>query len=245
MLATIKKIMPYGAFCTLDEYEGKEAFLHISEVAPRWIKNIHEFLYEGQKIVAKVYRLVPEKEQIDISLKRVSDAERKRKLEEVRRAKRGEKLFEVAVREGKIEEGEAIAIREKLLGKFGELLTAFEEISAKGEKAVEDIRLPKDFLKSIVEVARRNIKKARAEVKETVSLTCYAPNGIEVIKEIFSKIKAKEGVEISVGYLGAPRYQITAIGDDFKSAEKAVEDVAAQISELGKGREISFERLKA
>lgn len=45
-IAVVKKIMPYGAFCTLTEYGDIEAFMHISEVAPRWIKNIHEFLSE-------------------------------------------------------------------------------------------------------------------------------------------------------------------------------------------------------
>ena len=68
VLATVKKIMPYGAFCTLDEYGNREAFVHISEVAPRWIKNIHEFLHEGQRLVAKVHKLVVEKNQIDLTL---------------------------------------------------------------------------------------------------------------------------------------------------------------------------------
>ena len=49
VIAVIKKIMPYGAFCSLPEYGNVEAFLHVSEVAPRWIKNIHEFISEGQK----------------------------------------------------------------------------------------------------------------------------------------------------------------------------------------------------
>ena len=37
VLSTVKKIMPYGAFCTLDEYSNREAFVHISEVAPRML----------------------------------------------------------------------------------------------------------------------------------------------------------------------------------------------------------------
>jgi translation initiation factor 2 subunit 1 len=37
VIATVTKIMPYGAFLSLKEYEGVEAFMHISEVAPRWM----------------------------------------------------------------------------------------------------------------------------------------------------------------------------------------------------------------
>ncbi|HQT44897.1 MAG TPA: S1 RNA-binding domain-containing protein, partial [Candidatus Micrarchaeota archaeon] len=91
VLATIKKIMPYGAFCALDEYQNKEAFVHISEVAPRWIKNIHEFLHEGEHVVAKVYNLILEKNQIDLSLKRVTPSEKKAKLEMVKRTRRADK----------------------------------------------------------------------------------------------------------------------------------------------------------
>ena len=73
VIATVKKIFPYGAFCSLDEYGGAEAFIHVSEVAPRWIKNIHEFLKEGQRIVAKVHRFVPEKNLVEISLRGPDD----------------------------------------------------------------------------------------------------------------------------------------------------------------------------
>src|SRR3989344_3328296 len=109
VLATVKKIMPYGAFCALDEYAGREAFVHISEVAPRWIKNIHEFLHEGQKLVAKVYHIEAEKNQIDLSLKRVTESERKAKMEGSRREKRADKLFEVAVKIAKSTKSESFA----------------------------------------------------------------------------------------------------------------------------------------
>ena len=82
VLAVIKKIMPYGAFCVLPEYKDAEAFLHVSEVAPRWIKNIHEFISEGQRHVVKIYHIDREKNQIDVSLKRVSEEEKKQVLKE-------------------------------------------------------------------------------------------------------------------------------------------------------------------
>ena len=92
VIVNIRKILPYGAFCILPEYNNMEAFLHVSEVAPRWIKNIHEFLSEGQQHVAKIYRLDREKNQVDISLKRVSEEEKKGKLEIIRTEKRAAKL---------------------------------------------------------------------------------------------------------------------------------------------------------
>ncbi|MDK2914747.1 MAG: translation initiation factor 2 subunit 1 [Thermococcaceae archaeon] len=81
VVATVKNIHPYGAFLKLDEYPGKEGFMHISEVAPTWVKNIRDYLKEGQKIVAKVIRVDPSKGHIDLSLKRVNQQQRKAKLQ--------------------------------------------------------------------------------------------------------------------------------------------------------------------
>ncbi|MBM3228880.1 S1 RNA-binding domain-containing protein, partial [Candidatus Parvarchaeota archaeon] len=158
VLAVIKKIMPYGAFCALEEYGNREAFVHISEVAPRWIKNIHEFLHEGQKVVAKIYQLVPEKNQIDLSLKRVSEAERKRKLEMVKRTRRADKLFEVAVAQSKISPSEVLAAKTKILSKYGDMFDALEEISVSGEEAIKDLKLDRGLAKALLGIAQKNIK---------------------------------------------------------------------------------------
>ena len=95
-------------------FGNREAFVHISEVAPRWIKNIHEFLREGQQLVAKVYHIEVEKEQIDLSLKRVTESERKAKMEGSRRERRADKLFEVALKIAKSTKNEEIAARQAL-----------------------------------------------------------------------------------------------------------------------------------
>ncbi len=39
-MATVKEVFDQGAYLTLDEYEGKEGMVHISEIASGWVKNI-------------------------------------------------------------------------------------------------------------------------------------------------------------------------------------------------------------
>jgi len=243
VLATIKKIMPYGAFCTLDEYAERESFLHISEVAPRWIKNIHEFLREGQKVVAKVYRIVEDKNQIDLSLKRVSEAERKRKLETAKREKRSEKLFELCVATAKLQPNEAQNARDKLLEKFGDLFDALEAISDGGEGALAGIKLDKGFVKALVDISQKNIKKPKAIISGTLSVICYAANGIDLIKDALTKAKSAPGATaVEVSYIGAPRYQLKVEADDFKTAEKAIDAIVEAIESALKGTpsEVSF-----
>jgi translation initiation factor 2 subunit 1 len=241
VLATVKKIMPYGAFCTLDEYASKEAFVHISEVAPRWIKNIHEFLHEGQKLVAKVYHIEAEKNQIDLSLKRVTESEKKAKMEGARREKRAEKLFEVAIKIAKSTKNESFAAETALQQKYGSLVDAVEAIGEKGDEALAGLKIEKGLVKAILEVASKNIKKARAEVNGILSLTSYAPNGVEIVRKILSGVPKSEGAVVQILYLGAPKYQIRVISDDFKKADKALEAIVHSVEESAKGSQAVVE----
>jgi translation initiation factor 2 subunit 1 len=234
VLAIVKKIMPYGAFCALDEYGGREAFVHISEVAPRWIKNIHEFLHEGQKLVAKVYHIEADKGQIDLSLKRVTESEKKAKMEGSRREKRADKLFEVALKIAKSTKAEETAARQLLASKHGSLIDAIEALSEKGEEALSGLKIERGLAKALLEVASKSIKKARAELNSVITLTSYSSNGVGEIKSLFASMKSPAGVESALLYLGAPKYQLRVVADDFKAAEKAMDGMVSQLQSEAK-----------
>lgn len=246
VIATVRKILPYGAFCTLDEYGDREAFIHISEVASRWIKNIHEFLKEGQKVVARVFRIVPEKNQIDLSLKRVSDIDRRRKIESYRKEKRAAKLFElVAKRLGKTEAQVLKDMGDELVEKFGNLYSAFEE-AVMSECSLDSIKAPAEWKSVFKEVAAQNIKKPRVRITGTLTLTCSDAEGIEVIKSILRS--STEGLDVEeearITYLGAPRYMVAITAPDYKKAEKAVAAVFKKVKDGIKDKEgcATFER---
>ena len=213
VIAVIKKIMPYGAFCSLPEYGDREAFLHVSEVAPRWIKNIHEFISEGQRVVVKVHHIDKEKNQVDISIKRVSEEEKKRKLELMQNEKRGAKLLEIALEGGKsLSLADATAEIEK---HFDDVYTCFREASLKGEEVLKKVDLPKGVKAKILEIAQKNIKKPVVTMIAIVTLSCYNADAISSIKKAF---EVPEGV--SVHYLGAPKYKVSLTAPDYKSGEK-------------------------
>ena len=80
ILATVTKVMDHGAYVTLDEYDDIQGFLHISEIAPGWIRSVNRFVKDGekesftcQKSEIKRYRLVTK-----TSFKRSKKAETKR-----------------------------------------------------------------------------------------------------------------------------------------------------------------------
>ena len=92
VLASVQRITDYGAYVTLDEYR-KEGLLHISEVSSGWVRNIRDFVREGQKVVLKVLRVNTEKEHIDLSLRRVSRRERREKVLSWKRERKADSLL--------------------------------------------------------------------------------------------------------------------------------------------------------
>ncbi|HLC69208.1 MAG TPA: S1 RNA-binding domain-containing protein [Candidatus Bilamarchaeaceae archaeon] len=226
VLIQIKKILPYGAFCILPEYNNAEAFLHISEVAPRWIKNIHEFISEGQRHVAKVYRIDKEKNQIDLSLKRVSEEEKKNKLLVSKQEKRAEKLLELALAQskGKVKPED---VRKKLEEHFGTVYDAFQQ-SSENDKILDEVTLPAAIKERIVEVAQKNIKRPMVGVSRILSITCYQPDGIEIIKKLLST----EDKKLKIRYLGAPRYQLLLTAKSYKEGERQLSHVVEDIKSL-------------
>jgi translation initiation factor 2 subunit 1 len=231
VLATVKKVMDYGAFCSLDEYEGREAFLHISEVASRWIKNIREFLHEGQHVVARVYKFVPEKNQIDLSLKRVTDADRKRKLDMSKREKRGGMLLMVAAKKLKVKKPEMDAVADELVRKWGDTYAAFEAVLTDGEKAFEGLQIDETWKKMLVTVAGESMKRQRASVSARLDLTSNEEKGIEIIKNAILAVKAPQGTEATFTYMGAPHYLLKIVAEDYKGAEKELARMAEEVCE--------------
>ena len=96
IVGTVYKVVNYGAFANLEEYAGKEAFIHISEVSSGWVKNIRDHVRENQKIVARVLRVNPKKGHVDASLKRIREDQRTKKIQQWKIEQKAEKFLELA-----------------------------------------------------------------------------------------------------------------------------------------------------
>ena len=85
VIATITKISDHGAYVTLDEYEKIQGFLHVSEIAPGWVRKVNKYVKEGEKKVLLVKKVGKVRKEIDLSLKQISKDQRKKKLLDVKR----------------------------------------------------------------------------------------------------------------------------------------------------------------
>lgn len=231
VIAVVKKIMPYGAFCTLPEYGDMEGFMHISEVAPRWIKNIHEFLSEKQKLVVKVHRVDREKNQVDLSLKRVNEAERKGKIEGKKKEVRATKLLQVAIKNSKTRKTFE-KLKEEVEAEYGDLYSFLEAVRDEGEDAFPGLDIPAELKTEILGIAEKYMKKPVVEITRVFTIACYEPDGIEVVKS------ALEGAPAH--YLGAGRYQMKLETEDPKAGEKEMDRFVSKIEKGLKGKDCTF-----
>src|SRR5512137_493107 len=98
VVGTVIKVQNFGAFVTLDEYPGKEGFIHIAEIATGWVKRIRNHIKEKQKVVCRVMNVDRKKENIDLSLKRVNEHQKREKIQEWKNAQKSKKLFEMVAK---------------------------------------------------------------------------------------------------------------------------------------------------
>ncbi len=233
VVATVKNIHPYGAFLILDEYPGKEGFMHISEVASTWVKNIRDYIKEGQKIVAKVIRVDPSKGHIDLSLKRVNQQQRKAKLQEFKRAQKAENLLKMAAE--KLGKDFNTAWREvwaPLEEEYGEVYAAFEDAAQNGIDVLRDI-IPEEWLAPLEEIVTSYVEVPTVTIDAEFEITVPKPNGIEIIKEALIKARDRANkeneIEVKFTYQGAPRYRIDITAPDYYKAEEVLESIAEEI----------------
>lgn len=241
VIGTVKTVKPYGAFVSLDEYDNKEGFIHIGEVATGWIKYIRDHIREGQKVVCKVLRVDPSRGHIDLSLKRVNEHQRREKIQEWKNERKAQKLFEiVAKRLGKEVDECYEEFGYELMERYGGLYPAFED-AAINEDALKDEGFDGEWIKVFTEVARENIVPPYVKISGYLELTTNAPDGIERIKKVLQEIESEN---ITVTYVGAPRYRVTVKAEDYKTAEDILQRAANRAIEMFKkmGGEGEFHR---
>jgi len=224
VVCKITKLFPNSAYAELVEY-GKTGMVHVSEVALKWVRDIREFLRVNQYVVCRVMR--SDKDSIQLSIKRVRKNEAESKLNEFKRENRAEKLLEMIAKEkGKSLDDAYKEVGFLLQEEFGSLYKAFET-ALKNPDLLRAKGVPQEWAKSIIETAAKSFGEKVYEVKAELEVSCYAPNGVEVIKNAFAN--ALKGTSVEARYLSSPRYMLVSRGKNIKKVKAEVQSVAEKI----------------
>jgi translation initiation factor 2 subunit 1 len=222
VVGTVAKVENYGAFVKLEEYPGKEGFIHVAEVAPGWVKYIRDYVRENQKIVTKVMAVHTKKGHIDLSLKQVNEHQRREKIQQWKNEQRAEKLFElIAERSGITPDHAWEEFGNRLVEEFGTLYGALEEV-ALNSKVLADEGFEGVWTENFIQVAQDSIVPPTVEIRGYFKLGITSPNGVDVIREALKMADQVEDDEITINvqYLGAPRYGVQVKALNYKDAEE-------------------------
>ncbi len=249
VIATIERITDYGAYVRLDEYD-KEGLLHVSEVASRWVRNIRDYIREGQKVVLKVLRVQADKGQVDLSRRRVTKREKKDKILLWKKDRKAESLLRTAAEKLNISFEEMYEKAGALIeNAFGDLHEGLEKTAKEGVEVLLDLSIEKELAVTLDEISKEKIQISSVNVRGILNLQNPKPKGVFLIKEALKKAKEvgeAEGTEVSVYLVSPPKYRIVVSADDYKSAESVLEKAtSAALDNISKsGGTGSFKREK-
>ena len=236
VVATITKIGDHGAYATLDEYDNIQGFLHASEVAHGWVRNINKFVKEGEKKVLLVKKIRKGREEIDLSLKQVSRDQQKKKLLDVKRFEKGKGIMKNIQEKSKLSNSDIEKLEDEILSKYDSVYDGIVDIATNGIKVFNELKLPKKTLSSIEEVSTK-IKLPSVEIRGILELTDSSSNGVENIKNSLQGFEKADHKNIKILYVGAPKYRISITASDFKSAEKTLKPILEDIEKnIGKNK---------
>jgi len=229
VIATIKKTGDHGAYVSLDEYDDIQGFLHISEIAPGWVRKVTKYVKEGDKKVLLVKKIQANRAEIDLSLKQISKEQRKKKLLDVKRFEKEQGILKNIQDKVNLSSEEVDDLEEKLLSKYKSVYDAVIDIGTNNINVIDDLEISEKIKKTIDELSKK-IKLPTVEIRGILEMTNNKSDGIEIIRKILlDAIKESQSQKIKILYLGAPKYRVSIVAQDFKTAEKTLKPILEKI----------------
>lgn len=222
VLCTVDRIVGTVVFVKIEE-DG-EGSIVMSEIAPGRIRNLRDYVVPKKKIVCKVLRISGQG-NIELSLRRVSQKEKKEVIEQDKQEKSYISILR-SVLGDKTEE----AITE--ISKHGKLYSFFEDAKINSE-TIEKI-IGKENSKKILDILKTQ-KKKKTVLKKEINMTTIKSNGVSLIKKILEIFKG-----INIKYISAGKYSLELESEDIKSADKKVRDLIDSAEKEAKRLGIEF-----
>lgn len=207
VIGTVSRVMRHGVTVKLEEYDGVEAFVPLSEISLKWVRNIRDYLREGQRTVFRVVRSSPENLQVDVSLRRVTQKERAEKMAEWNKVMKVSRMLSMlaektGVDRTVIDEGLVKPAAERRV----DLYSIMEDVAA-GDELPPWVNLPKEVKDTLIDFCKKEIKKAVSVSRFMVKI--YAGKaGVDALRRAAEEViaLAKGGERLSVNVIGPPRY---------------------------------------
>jgi translation initiation factor 2 alpha subunit (eIF-2alpha) len=203
--------------CTVDRIIGTNVFVKIkgngegtiilSEIAAGRIRNLRNYVVPKKKIVCKILRISGDR--INLSLRRVTQKERKEILEQDKKERSYKAIIKRILGESSEKVIEEIEKKENLYD--------FLEEAKENPKELEKI-ISKNDAGKILEILKTQ-KKKKTILKKEIHATTTKSQGLYLIKKIFEEFK-----EFNIKYISAGKYLIEAETENLKETDKELKE---------------------
>jgi len=235
VIGTCTKISNHGAYFLINGFEhlGKEAgFVHISEISKTWVRQIRKHIQLNQRTVAKVLRVNPARGEVDLSIRRVSESQRRKKLEEFKHEKRAASMITALTKRLEFNEKESDELFRKLYEISPSLYKLLKKVRKEGSEPLNP--LDDELAEKIHETVKKELVLPTVELVGIASVSIYEPNGVEILKTAFEFASEKaeplcEDIEVSVS--SSPEYRVIIDASNWKEAETAWSEFQNYIEE--------------
>ena len=245
VLCTVTNVQFHSVFCDLDEYKNQSGMIHISEVSPGRIRNIRDFVKEDKKIVCLILKINEDKGHIDLSLRRVNEAQKRRKLDSIKQEQKAEKIVEALAKELKKPLQQVYgSISKIILKEYDMLYLAFNEV-VEDDLELTSLGIDKDVAKKLTVLIKEKIKPKEVIISGEFRLSSYDKEGLEIVKTAL-KIADKTDKKLTIAYEGGGRYLMRVLAGDYKTAEHIMNEAKTAIQKHmeEKGGEFAFKRVE-
>ena len=84
------------------------------------------------------------------------------------------------------------------------------------------------------------MKLPSVELRGVLEISNNQSNGIELIQNTLSEAEKSEGAKIEISYLVAPKYRLSLVAQDFKTAERSLKPILEKIEKSVKKQNGSY-----
>lgn len=242
VIGTVDRIVGTSVFVRIEsqhQCESCEGVISFSEVAPGRIRNIRDYVNPNQKIVVKILRIDKEGKHIDLSLRRVTQKEKKEVLERENKEKELFTLLKIVLKQ----DDKAKEIFQKIRDTIN-IQEFFEKHTADDISLIKNFGLNEKEAIELSSMLKDKIKEKKAVVKADFSLYSKEEGGLEKIKKVLSLADLKdEGQKPIIKYFGSPHYSISVEDKDYKEANKRMKEALISIEQKARAENCFFETL--
>ena len=229
IFATVTNVQYNSVFVKIEDYD-RQGLIHISEVSPGRIRNIRDFVKEGKMVVCKVIKVDEVKGHIDLSLRRVTEMQKRAKTDERKQEQKAENIIEMLAAKIK-EKPQKIydEVAKALLSKYERLQYAFEDV-VEHEASLTKEGVNEKYAAQLEELVRDKIKPKKVTITGVLTIKSYEEDGAEIVRNTL--IEAQKTVPTSIiKCLGAGNYSLELEAKDYKEAEAMLKTILDSIKE--------------